>query len=76
MYAFTQTSLKRKKYFTIKFNLWMIIIEDLFTPLFIGLRSQKWFWYVINKNESINISCNYFDGYKHFMRIIIVKKSM
>ena len=41
MYAFTQTSLKRKKYFTIKFNLWIVIIEDLCTLLFIGFEKLK-----------------------------------
>ena len=38
MYAFTQTSLKRKTYCTIKFNLWILIREDLCTLLFIGLK--------------------------------------
>ena len=41
MYAFTQTSLKHKAYFTIKFNLWIVIIKGLCTLLFIRFEKLK-----------------------------------
>ena len=55
MYAFTQTSLKSKKYFAIKFNLWTVIIVDLYTALFIGFKSLK-----------MALPCN-----KIFMKVLI-----
>ena len=71
MYAFTQTNLKSKKYFTITFNLWIVIVEDLCILLFIGFEKSKMTLTcnkIRMKYESINILCNYFSGYKHCIR--------
>ena len=77
MYAFTQTDLKSKNYFAIKFNFWTVIMKDLCTPLFIGFKKSKM---VLACNKiRMNVLIFYtiiLSGYKYCIWIIIVRKLM